>query len=113
VQIINKGELVLSDTIAGLQMRMQASSLLAGLRHMPDVEELQAIPGVQAVEPLGDNRVRLHYTPDRNPAEVLVARSVEHNWGLFELIPERLSLEQIFVDITCEEHHAPVTEAAV
>ena len=67
---------------------------------------------MQAVEPLGDNRVRLHYTPDRNPAEMLVAQSVEHNWGLFELIPERLSLEQIFVDITCEEHHTETAEAA-
>lgn len=110
VQIISKGELVLNDTIDGLLLRMQACSLLAGMRVMPGEAELLALAGMRAVEMLGDNRVRLHYLPEQNPAEELVVRAVQNGWGLFELTPERVSLEQIFVDITCDE--PPVAEAA-
>lgn len=106
VQIIHKGELVLNDTIDGLLLRMQASSLIAGMRHMPAETELLAIKGVRAIETLDANRVRVHYLPEHDPAERLVERAVHNGWGLFELTPERVSLEQIFVDITCHEPHA-------
>jgi len=103
VQIIHKGELVLSDTIAGLLRRMQASSLLAAFRRPPAGHELESLAGVQTADPLPDGRVRIHYDPQHNPAEALVQQSVSQQWGLYELIPERMSLEQIFVDITHTE----------
>jgi ABC-2 type transport system ATP-binding protein len=110
VQIIHRGELVLSDSIAGLERRMRASSLQVALRSPPRAEELRAIPGVQEVEELSDGRLRLHFVPDESPAETLVRLSVERDWGLYELVPERRSLEEIFVDITQAE--PALTEAA-
>lgn len=109
VQIINKGQLMLSDTLAGLQARMHSSSMIVGLHNMPPLTELAALPGIGSVELLADGRVRLHHaSPDlltHNPAEALVARAVQQGWRLYELIPERASLEQIFVDITRTEQH--------
>ena len=58
---------------------------------------------MQTADPLPDGRVRIHYDPQHNPAEALVQQSVSQQWGLYELIPERMSLEQIFVDITHTE----------
>lgn len=103
VQIIHQGRLVLSDSIEGLMRRMDASSLYLGLRNPPLLETLRAVPGVIAVESLDDGRLRVHHPPQQNPAETLIALSVQHGWGLYELTPERLSLEQIFVDITQQE----------
>ncbi|MBI3345553.1 MAG: ATP-binding cassette domain-containing protein [Gammaproteobacteria bacterium] len=103
VQIIHQGRLVLSDGIEGLMRRMDASSLYLGLRNPPLLEKLRAVPGVIAVESLDDGRLRVHHPPQQNPAETLVTMSVQHDWGLYELTPERLSLEQIFVDITQQE----------
>jgi ABC-2 type transport system ATP-binding protein len=103
VQIIHKGELVLSDSISGLERRMRAASLQVALRSPPAVETLCAIPGVEEVEDLADGRLRLHFVPDESPADTLVRLSVERDWGLYELIPERRSLEEIFVDITRAE----------
>jgi ABC-2 type transport system ATP-binding protein len=100
VQIISDGKLVLNDTIQGLQLRMQASSLVVGLRRSPAVEELQQLTGVEAVEAVSDGVWRLHYRPESNPAEQLAVEAVRHDWGLYELMPERMSLEQVFVDIT-------------
>jgi ABC-2 type transport system ATP-binding protein len=103
VQIINKGQLVLSDTIEGLTRRMQTSSLVVALRRPPAPEQLQAIPGVQAIERLEEGRLRLSHEPEQSPAEALVEEAVAQNWGLYELVPERLSLEDVFVNITTTE----------
>lgn len=105
VQIINQGRLMLSDTIAGLQARMHSSSVVAGLHNVPPMAELEKLPGVGSVELLSDGRVRLHHAPDHNPAEELVECAVQRGWRLYELIPERVSLEQIFVDITRTGQH--------
>jgi ABC-2 type transport system ATP-binding protein len=91
---------VLNDSIDGLQLRMRASSLVVGLRRSPAIGDLQQLPGVEAVEALGEGAFRLHYQPERNPAEQLALEAARHDWGLYELIPERMSLEQVFVDIT-------------
>jgi ABC-2 type transport system ATP-binding protein len=103
VQIINKGELVLSDTIEGLQRRMQTSAITAAFRNPPPLEQLQGMAGVLDAERVDDHRVRLHHEPERNPAELIVARAVAESWGLYELVPERMSLEEIFVNITRTE----------
>jgi ABC-2 type transport system ATP-binding protein len=103
VQIIHQGRLVLSDTIAGLGERMQSHSLLVGAHALPNVDAIAAIPGVLRVESLDANRVRVFYGEDINPAEYIARCAVDGDWGLAELAPERLSLEEIFVDLTQTE----------
>jgi ABC-2 type transport system ATP-binding protein len=106
VQIINRGKLVFSDTTAGLESRMNATALIAGFHSAPDLAALQQLSGVERVEPLPGNRVRLHYN-DSNPAEALVEQSVTQRWRLQELTPECRTLEQIFIELTCsEEQHS-------
>ncbi len=109
VQIINQGELVLTDTIDGLTRRMQRSSLHVTLRFPPALARLQAIDGVQEVEPLEEGSYRLHHVPEVNPAEAVAVAAVHHGWGLLALTPEHASLEDIFVQLTRSE---PVEEAA-
>jgi ABC-2 type transport system ATP-binding protein len=103
VQIINRGELVLSDSIEGLTRRMQSSSLLVGLRSAPAPEALIAIAGVQGAEVVAPERIRVQHDPIHSPAEAIAERAVREGWGLFELTPERRTLEDIFVDITTTE----------
>lgn len=100
VQIISAGKLLLNDTIAGLQLRMRASSLVVGLRRPPPATALEGLDGVQAVDVLDEGRHRIHYAPERSPAEALALAAARGDWGLYELIPERMSLEEVFVDIT-------------
>lgn len=103
VQIIHRGQLVLSDTTEGLMQRMQTSSLLIGLRRPPPLAVLQALPGVHAAEAAENGLLRLRHEVSHSPAETIARHAVERDWGLYELTPERLSLEQIFVDITQSE----------
>jgi ABC-2 type transport system ATP-binding protein len=103
VQIINKGKLVLSDSIEGMTRHMQTSSLLLKLRNAPSVEIIGRIAGIESVEPCGDGRLRVRHSPESNPAEALADAAVRGGWGLQELVPERRTLEEIFVDITTHE----------
>jgi ABC-2 type transport system ATP-binding protein len=100
VQIIKQGQLVLNDTISGLFSQMQTTHLQIALHRPPNVEILKQISGVQAVDMPEPNRFRIQHAADNNPAEALVEKAVAGNWGLYELIPEQRSLEQVFVDLT-------------
>lgn len=103
VQIINKGDLVLADTIDGLARHLKSAALIVGLRNPPAAGELEKVPGVRAVTARGDGHWRILIEPDKDPTEQLVRLAVERNWGLREIGPERASLEQIFVDLTTAE----------
>ena len=103
VQIVKQGALVLNDTIDGLAQRMQSSMLTARFRHTPEHTALTALPGVSRIESCDDGSLRLYHETSAEPAEALVKLSVEKNWGLMALIPQRATLEDIFVELTTEE----------
>ena len=116
VQIINKGSLVLDDDIEGLARYMKSRTLTVAFQQPPDAALLRGLPGVRALEHTQDRHVRLFCDPDHDPTEAIIRLALEQNWGLREIAPERASLEQIFVELTTDEHSAehpgPTAEAA-
>ena len=106
VQIINKGELVLNDSIEGLARRMQAAVLVVSFRRPPAPATLAALPGVKSVETADDGSLRLYHDPANDPTDALVKLAVEKDWGLTALIPQRASLEDIFLELTTDDPHA-------
>ena len=103
VQIINKGKLVFNDDVINLSKQVKSSSLVIGLHQPPEINELENLPGITSVERLEDNRLRCYYGENTSLAEILAERAVQNNWGLYELTPDLVSLEKIFVDLTCKE----------
>lgn len=99
VQIIHYGKLVLTDTIDGLLKQMGISAITIGLRHPPNRAELAAVPGIEQIETLPNNRFHLIHNIDTNPTEALLTKAVNDNWGLFELVPKARSLEQLFIQL--------------
>lgn len=112
VQIIHKGQLVLNDTIEGLEHQMRASSLILETRIEPDNNRLAAISGIRKIDDLGEGRYRIFHERDTNPAEALAELVVASGWGLRELNPERRSMEEIFIDITAHSPTPNLEEAA-
>ncbi|HWP94884.1 MAG TPA: ATP-binding cassette domain-containing protein [Gammaproteobacteria bacterium] len=100
VQIIHKGRLVFSDAVTALATRQSSDATVVGLRRPPAAETLAALPGITAAEPLGEGRFRLRHADGAEPGERIAERAAAEGWGLFELAPERKSLEQIFVELT-------------
>lgn len=100
VLIIHQGRMVFSDSMQSLDAGMEARSLVLGARNLPEMALLAGLPGVKGVEALGDNRARLRYSGDPEFPSRLAVAAVDGRWGMFELAPERKTLEQVFVELT-------------
>lgn len=110
VLIINQGRKVYSDSIEALNSGLGADSLIVGGRALPSDETLAAIPGVRGVERLASERVRLRYGGEESFPTAIARLAVENDWELAELLPERKTLEQLFIEFTSGD--AVVTEEA-
>ncbi|HSN18442.1 MAG TPA: ABC transporter ATP-binding protein [Gammaproteobacteria bacterium] len=106
VQIVHKGRMLYTDTLAGLTERLEVTSLLLECRQLPLLKELRAIEGVQSVEKLDSHRARLRFTAGADPAEAVAVLAVQNDWGLRGLTPEYKSLEQVFVELTTADDEA-------
>jgi len=103
VQIINRGELVLNESIAGLENHLKAESLTVAFHHPPMMATLESLPGVTSVKIESEGRVHIFHDRARNPTETIVRLAGEQGWGLYEIRPGRLSLEQLFLELTTDE----------
>jgi ABC-2 type transport system ATP-binding protein len=111
VIIINEGRVVAEDTPENLTRRLRgADNLLLEIRGpRPEVlSTLRALPNVMSVEPSADERDgRSTYTIacelGSDLREQLAQAVVGNHWGLLELRPVGMSLEEIFLQLTTEE----------
>lgn len=116
VVIINKGHVVAIDTPENLTSRLRGSEAMyvqvdaAG----DDVRSaLAAIPGVTGVMPANSPAAAAFEVASEAGRDVrrdLAAAVVTRGWGLLELRPMRMSLEEIFLSLTTED--AMSTDAA-
>ena len=101
VQIMHRGRLVYRETTESLMADTAVTRTRVTFRKAPDESALQALSGVKTIEALGNNEFRLHHDSNSERLAESVARAaLDSGWGLEALIPERRSLEQIFVEIT-------------
>jgi len=103
VQIINKGQLILSDTIEGFGLQMQTSCLLLELSFPPTIEVIQGISGVISVKNITDSLFQIHYSPEHNPTNQIVSEASAQQWQLTQLTPQQHSLEDVFMKIIRDE----------
>ena len=73
VQIMHHGEVVFSNTIAGLRDFQQGRTVTVALHRPPGIDTLRSISGVTSVESAGDGRFRIQFAPDSDPSEALVS----------------------------------------
>jgi ABC-2 type transport system ATP-binding protein len=121
VVIINKGKVVAIDTPDNLTGKLQGSQSLyvqVDAASNADVgAALDAVPGVTAVR-VADQRntitgFEIESQRDRDIRRDLAKAIVSQGWGLLELRPLRMSLEEIFLQLTTQESTgAPAADAA-
>ena len=114
VVIINKGKVVAVDTPDNLTSRLRgsetiyvqvdamgadAAGALAGLAGVTRVSSADARDGVLGLE--------VESEAGRDVRRDLAAAIVTRGWGLLELRPLRMSLEDVFLKLTTQESDAP------
>jgi ABC-2 type transport system ATP-binding protein len=118
VVIINRGRVVAVDTPDNLTSRLQGSGTLyieVDSMGADASAVLSSVPGVTGVS-LSETRgaatgFEVATAPDRDVRRELASTVVGRGWGLLELRPTRMSLEEIFLSLTTEETEAPAAAA--
>jgi ABC-2 type transport system ATP-binding protein len=118
VIIINKGRVVAVDTPRNLTARLRGAETLFVQIDAPGVDvasELQRVAGVTRVAPADqrDGSGAFEVTSDRGRdiRRDLARTIVTRGWGLLELRPMRMSLEEVFLQVTTEEVEAAAIPA--
>jgi ABC-2 type transport system ATP-binding protein len=111
VVIINKGRVVAVDTPDNLTSRLRGSETMFVQVDAPPTDDvkraLEIVPGVTEVS-LAESRgttssFEINSEAGRDVRRQLAAVIVTNGWGLLELRPLRMSLEEIFLHLTTEE----------
>jgi ABC-type multidrug transport system ATPase subunit len=100
VAIIDKGKLVTQGYVA--DMTRQGGSLLVEAEPLPIVRQVAERLGA-ASEARGERSTELRLAPERAPD--LVAALVQAGVQVFQVTPQRSSLEQLFLSLTGSEKH--------
>ena len=117
--IINRGKVVAVDTPDNLTSRLRGSETMylqldAQGADVPAV--LQRVTGVTRVAVADTKQQVVGYEVDseagRDVRRELAAAVVGRGWGLLEMRPMRMSLEEIFLHVTTEDVAAPAAAAA-
>jgi ABC-2 type transport system ATP-binding protein len=111
VIIINRGRLVAVDTPENLTTKMQTSSRLLVRVEGPGKEVVRALGAVAGVQTVKEDGVGpanvvtcvVESKKDRDVRKDVAAAVVRQNWGLLELRPVDLTLEDVFVRLVTEE----------
>jgi ABC-2 type transport system ATP-binding protein len=109
IVIINKGRVVAVDSPENLTQRLKgAATLYVQIDGAPEaIEALRIVPGVQAVQLADQSATVFGYevTSEANrDVRRDVARAVVNGgFGLLEMRPARMSLEEIFLQLTTSE----------
>jgi gliding motility-associated transport system ATP-binding protein len=109
VVIINRGKVVAVDTPDNLTHQLKgAATLYVQIDGRTDASSaLAAIPGVSKVTVADQHEQFTGYEVESEPTRDVrrdIARTiVDQGWGLLELRPTRMSLEQIFLELTTQD----------
>ncbi|HXE79442.1 MAG TPA: ABC transporter ATP-binding protein [Vicinamibacterales bacterium] len=117
VVIINKGRVVAVDSPENLTARLRGSETMfvhADGDPVAVSSALQSVPGVTRIAPVDGMESQAAFEVDSEPGRDVrrdLARAVvDGGFGLLELRPMRMSLEEVFLHLTTEER--PVEAAA-
>jgi len=100
VEIMHHGRLIYGDSSAKMQQYGHQPGFIVTLLAAPELAELQAIAGVQQVEPLSSTQFRILHTHGTDPGTALLALAAQNGWQAKQLVPLQARLEDIFVQIT-------------
>ncbi len=106
VIIINEGEIAAVDSLAGLTASLRKSerlSLTIRNENSKVAEELNSIDQVLSVLPKEKNQFLIECKLNSNLQDEIARLALANQWGLVEIKPLSLTLEDVFLKLTVEE----------
>ena len=106
VIIINEGEIAAVDSLGGLTASLRKSERLSlTVRNSEDtiIEKLNSMDQVLSVSSEEENQFFIECALRSNLQEDIAKLALENHWGIIELKPVSMTLEDIFLKLTLEE----------
>ncbi|EJL61172.1 ABC transporter ATP-binding protein [Flavobacterium sp. CF136] len=100
IRMIENGHMVFSDTLDAFNNYIEADKLTASFENPPTIEALTAIDEVTAAVYLSPKKVQITFKGTQEVAEKIVALSVSNHWKLREIQFEKVSLDEIFAQLS-------------
>ena len=107
VIIISDGEIAAVDSLEALTTRLRKGErLLLKLRHSNNetAEKLRTLNRVLTVIEDQTGQFTIDCDPQANIQDNIAQLSIDSNWGIIELKPASVTLEEIFLKLTVEEN---------
>ncbi len=106
VIIINRGQIVASDTPANLTQQLGRDARIHLLIRGPEdriAQTLAVIPGVKGVHRRGNGAFTLEADLDTEVRPEVARRLVQQGWDLLEMKTQEFTLEDVFINLVTEE----------
>ncbi len=106
VIIINEGEIAAMDSLEGLNAQLRKGDrLLLQVRHSNgDIpEKLKSLEEVNSVQTEDNGRFLIECQLNSHLQDKVARLALDHSWGIVELKPAAMTLEDIFLKLTLEE----------
>jgi len=111
VIVINRGRIAAQDSLDRLTTRIQHGRIYSLAVRQPTADgiaAIRAIPGIKSVSDTGSGaepRLTVEILPEAGEVRDRITETVvSHRMGLLEFVAEKLSLEEIFLQLTTEEN---------
>jgi len=104
--VINRGKIAAEDTIEGLSLKMRGGLIYTLEVKNPSESALQIIrkiDGVKSINAVGPRWVIELHPDGVEIRDQIVAAAVQSGAGVYEFSSEKISLEEIFLQLTTEE----------
>ncbi len=96
VSMIEAGKIVFGGTVEEFSALIEPQSVFAAWKRPPDLQELSALEGVRSVVFVSPNAARVRFSDLETVTDRIVEDSAKSHRGLYELSPEKASLEEVF-----------------
>ena len=106
VIIINEGEIAAVDSLGGLTASLRKSERLSlTVRQSEDtiIEKLNSLDQVISASSTEENKFLIECSLRSNLQDDIAKLALENDWGIIELKPISMTLEDIFLKLTLEE----------
>ncbi|AWK06660.1 multidrug ABC transporter ATP-binding protein [Flavobacterium crocinum] len=100
IKMIENGHMVFSDTLDAFNNYIEADKLTASFENPPAVDALKEIPEITDAVYLSPKKVQITFSGTQEVAEKIVSLSVQKNWKLREIQFEKVSLDEIFAQLS-------------
>jgi ABC-2 type transport system ATP-binding protein len=98
--MIERGQIVFSDSMDAFNNYVQPQSVLVRMENMPPETDLLKIAGVTKAQFLTATQCRLYFEGSADITETIIASSIQHNWRLKEISLEKSLLDDVFKQLS-------------